>query len=106
MDLTIRSLNFCVGSLGIIRLSDPTRSGLSAEKTTPVAISESSVGSSSEINSLVSFTLIENTEDTTKELGEIMENLNLGESSGHSDEGSSRNFDNHTIADFTTQGGG
>jgi hypothetical protein len=106
MDLMIRSLNFCVGSLGIIRLSDPTRSGLSAEKTASVAILESSVGSSSEVNSPVSFTPTENIEDTIEELDEIMENLNLGESSGHSEEGSSRNFDNHTIADFTTQGGG
>jgi hypothetical protein len=43
---------------------------------------ESSVGSSSKVNSPVSFTLIENIGDTTEELDEIMENLDLGEPSG------------------------
>jgi hypothetical protein len=47
MDLTIGSLKFCVGSLGSIRLSDLTKSDVSAGKTATVAISESSVGSSS-----------------------------------------------------------
>jgi hypothetical protein len=37
MDLTIGSLNFHVGSLGMIRLSDLTRSGLSAGKTASAA---------------------------------------------------------------------
>jgi hypothetical protein len=32
MDLTIESFNFCVGSLGSIRLADPINSGPSAEK--------------------------------------------------------------------------
>jgi hypothetical protein len=59
MDLTIGSLNFCVDSLGSIRLLDPTKSGLSAGKTATAAMSESSVGSSSEVNSPVSFTTIE-----------------------------------------------
>jgi hypothetical protein len=35
-----------------------------------------------------------------------MENLDLEESLGHSNEESSRNFDNHTVVDFTTQSGG
>jgi hypothetical protein len=61
MDLTIRSLNFRVGSLGSIRLSDSTKSDLSASKTTKIAMSESSVGSSSEVNSSVSFATTENT---------------------------------------------
>jgi hypothetical protein len=55
MDLMIGSLNFHVGSLGLIRLSDPTKSDLSAGKPVTVKISESSVGSSSEVNSPVSF---------------------------------------------------
>jgi hypothetical protein len=59
MDLTIGSLNFRVGSLGSIRLSDPINSGPLAEKTTSAARSESSVGSSSEVNSPVSFASIE-----------------------------------------------
>jgi hypothetical protein len=69
-------------------------------------ITESSVGSSSEVKSPVSFKPMENKEDTIEELNEIMENLNLGELSCTSDEGSIRNYDNHTIADFTTRSGG
>jgi hypothetical protein len=56
MDLTIGSLNFRVGSLGSIRLSDP-----SASETKTITVSESSVGSSSEVNSSVSLTTAENT---------------------------------------------
>jgi hypothetical protein len=63
MDVTIGSLNFCVGSLGSIRLSDSTKLDLSAGKITTMAISESSVGSSSEVNSPVSFTTTKNIED-------------------------------------------
>jgi hypothetical protein len=44
-------------------------------------MSESPVGSSSEVNSPVSFTPMENIEDTTEELDKIMENLDLGEPS-------------------------
>jgi hypothetical protein len=82
MDLTIGSLNFHVGSLGTTRLSDPTKSGPSAEKTASAAMSESSVGSSSEVNSPISFTPTENIGDTTEELDEIMDNLDLVEPSG------------------------
>jgi hypothetical protein len=35
-----------------------------------------------------------------------MENLDLGESSGHSDKGSNETFDNYLIIDFTTRSGG
>jgi hypothetical protein len=79
MDLTIGSLNFHVGSLGLTRLSDPTKSDLSAGKTATMAISESSVGSSSEVNSPDSFMKMENIEDKIRELDETMENLDLGE---------------------------
>jgi hypothetical protein len=106
MDLTFGNLNFHVGSLGAIRLSDPTTSGLSIEKTVSVAISDSLVGSSSKVNSPVSFTPTKTTECTIEELDEIMENLDLGETSGHSDKGSSENFGKGTIADFTTRDGG
>jgi hypothetical protein len=88
MELMIKSFNFCVGSLGTIRLSDPKKSGLSTEETVSAMILDSSVGSSSEVNSPVSFKPIESIEDTIEELNEIMENLNLGESSGISYEGS------------------
>jgi hypothetical protein len=53
MDLTIGSLNFCVGSLGSIRLSDPVKPDPSASDTKTIAMSKSSVGSSSEANSPV-----------------------------------------------------
>jgi hypothetical protein len=59
MDLTIESLNFHVGSLGSIRLSDPTKPGPSASELKTVAMSESSEGSSSEVNSPVSLAEIE-----------------------------------------------
>jgi hypothetical protein len=78
MDLMIGSLNFHVGSLGTSRLSDPTKLGPSAGKNASAVISESSVGSSSEVNSSVSFKPTESIEDTIEELDEIMENLDLG----------------------------
>jgi hypothetical protein len=83
MDLTIGSLNFRVGSLESIRLSDPSKSDPSAEKTMTMAISESSIGSSSEVNSSVSFTTTKNMEDKIEELDKTMENLDLGEQSGY-----------------------
>jgi hypothetical protein len=42
MDLTIGSLKFRVGSLGLIRLSNPTKPDLSASEPETVAMSESS----------------------------------------------------------------
>jgi hypothetical protein len=54
MDLTIGSLNFHVGSLGLIRLLDPTKPGPSASEPETVAMSESSEGSSSDVNSPIS----------------------------------------------------
>jgi hypothetical protein len=56
MDLTIGSLNFHVRSLGSIRLSDPAKPGPSASESKTVAMTESLEGSSSEVNSPVSFT--------------------------------------------------
>jgi hypothetical protein len=82
MDLMIESLNFRVGSLGTIRLSDPTKLGPSAKKTASGAMSESSFGSSSEVNSPVSFMPTENIGDEIEELDKIMDNLDLGEPSG------------------------
>jgi hypothetical protein len=69
-----------------------------------MAISESSAGSSSEEKSPVSFTITENIEDTIEELSKIIENLDLGESTCHSD--FSQNFSKDTAADFTTRNGG
>jgi hypothetical protein len=84
MDLMFGSLNFHAGSLGSICLSDPTESGLSVGKTATATMSESSVGSSSEVNSPVSFTTMESIEDKIKELNEIMGNLDLGKAMYHS----------------------
>jgi hypothetical protein len=58
------------------------KSDLSAGKTATMAMSESSVGSSSKVNSPVSFTTTENMEDKIEELDETIENLDLGEQSG------------------------
>jgi hypothetical protein len=102
MDLTIGSINFCVGSLGSVRLSGPINSGPSAGKTASTARSENSVGSSSEVNSPVSFKLTENIKNTVEELDEIMESLDLGEASGYSEKSSGENFDNNhqPVGDF------
>jgi hypothetical protein len=75
MDLTIGSLNFHVGSLGSIRLSDPTKMGPSASEPETIAMSESSEGSSSELNSPVS--LVEIKEGKITRGDETMENFDL-----------------------------
>jgi hypothetical protein len=75
MDLTIGILNFRVGSLGSIRLSDPMKTDLSASEPETVAISESSEGSSSEVNSPVS--LAEAKEGKIGGGDETMENFDL-----------------------------
>jgi hypothetical protein len=79
MDLTIRSMNFHIGSLDSIRLLDPAKPDPSASETKTIAMSESSVGSSSKVNSPVSFATAENTGEKIKELDETMENLDLGD---------------------------
>jgi hypothetical protein len=61
MDLTIGSLNFRIGSSGSTRLLDPAKLDPSASETKTITVSGSSVGSSSEVNSLVSFTTTKNT---------------------------------------------
>jgi hypothetical protein len=66
MNLTIGSLNFRVGSLGSIRLSDPVLTDPSASEAKIAAMSESSVGSSSEANSPVSFATIEIAEEKSQ----------------------------------------
>jgi hypothetical protein len=76
----------------------------SAGKTMTMAISESSVGSSIEVNSLVSFMMMESMEDKIEELNKIIRNLDLGEAMDHSN--FSQNFRKNTAADFTTQNGG
>jgi hypothetical protein len=97
MELTIGSLNFHVGSLGLIHLSDLARPDPSARETKIVARSESLVGSSSEVNSPVSFTTMENSEGKIKELDKTMGNLDL--------EGT-KDQTYLSQKDFTTQSGG
>jgi hypothetical protein len=75
MDLTIGSLNFRVGSLGLIRLSDPVKPDPSASEPKTIAMSESSEGSSSKVNSPVSLAEIE--EGKIAGGDETMENLDL-----------------------------
>jgi hypothetical protein len=85
MDLTIGSFNFCVGSLGSLRLSNPILSGPSAGKTIATATSDTSVGSSSEVNLPSNRKLAESKRNIVDELDKIMENLDLKESSDYSD---------------------
>jgi hypothetical protein len=75
IDLTIGSLNFRVRSLGSIRLSDPMKTGPSTSEPETVAMSESSEGSSSEVNSPVS--LAEVKEEKIAGGDETMENFDL-----------------------------
>jgi hypothetical protein len=65
-----------------------------------MAMPKSSVGSSSEVNSPISFAMMENMEDKIEELEEIMGKLDLGEAMDHSD--FSQNFSKNRAADFTT----
>jgi hypothetical protein len=67
MELTIGSLSLYIGPSGSTRFSDPTKSGLSASKAERTTVSESSMGSSSEVNSPVSLTAREDTKDKLKE---------------------------------------
>jgi hypothetical protein len=75
MDLTTGSLNFRVGSLGSIRLLDPTKLGPLTSEPKTVAMPESSEGSSSEVNSPVSSA--EAGEGKIAGGDETMENLDL-----------------------------
>jgi hypothetical protein len=79
MELTIGSLSFYVGPSGSTRLSDPTKLDPSASKIKTTTMSGSSVGSSSEINSPVSFAAAaENTKRKIKEFDETREELDIG----------------------------
>jgi hypothetical protein len=97
MELTIGSMSFCIGLSGTIRPSDPTKLDPSASKVKTITTSGSSVGSSSEVNSPVSFATIEDTRGKIEELDETMEKLGIGETMGQS---------YHSQKDFVTQTGG
>jgi hypothetical protein len=78
MELTIGSLSFCIGLSDSIRPSDLTKLDPSASKTKTITMSRSSVGSSSEVNSPVSFATAENTRGKIEELDETMEEPDIG----------------------------
>jgi hypothetical protein len=104
MDLTTRSFKFRVRSLGSIRLSDPTNSGPLAGKIAIAVTSETSMGSSNEVNSPVSTKPTNSKGNAINKLDEIMENWDLKESSGYSDmdfKGNSGNISNYPEEDFT-----
>jgi hypothetical protein len=104
MDLMIGSLNFHVGSLGSVCLSDLINLGPSAGKTASMENSKTSVGSSSEVNSAVSIKLTKSKGNIVEELDKIMENLDLEESSGYSNTSSDKNINNILEEDFTCCG--
>jgi hypothetical protein len=73
MELTIGSLSFYVGPSGSTCLSDPVKLGPSTNKTETIAMSGSSVGSSSKANSPVSPAAIENLQKKLEEFDETRE---------------------------------
>jgi hypothetical protein len=75
MELTIGSFNFHVESLGSVRLFDPINLGPSAGQTAIAATSETSVGSSNEVNSTINIKLMKSKGNTVEEINKIMENL-------------------------------
>jgi hypothetical protein len=105
MHLTIRSFNFRVRSLGSVCLSDLINSGSSAGQTAITKTLETSVGSSSEVNSPVSIKPMKSKGNTIEGLNEIMENLDLEESSGYSNtvfDENLNNINNYSEEDFLT----
>jgi hypothetical protein len=76
MELTIKSLSLYIGPSGLTRLSDPAESDPSASKTKTITLSGSSVGSSSEVNSPVSFATTENTKKKLEEFDGTREEPN------------------------------
>jgi hypothetical protein len=63
----------------LIRLSDTAKPDPSASKAKTIAMSKSSVGSSSEANSSVSFATTKIAGEKIAELDKTMENLDLGD---------------------------
>jgi hypothetical protein len=74
MELTIGSLSLYDGPLGSTRLSDPAKLGPSASKIKTITMSGSSMGSSSKVNSPVSFAATQNTQKKLKNSTELGKN--------------------------------
>jgi hypothetical protein len=84
MELTIGSLSFCVRLSGSIRPSDLTKLDPSASKIKTITMSGSSVGSSSEVNSPVSFAIAEDTGGKIEAFNETTEKLDIEQTVGQS----------------------
>jgi hypothetical protein len=82
MELTIGSLSFYVRTSGSTRLSDPAESGPSANKSKSTTLSGSSVGSSSEVNSPISFAAKESMKKELKKLDGAQEEPDEGVAAG------------------------
>jgi hypothetical protein len=78
MELMIGSLSFNVRPSGSTCLSDPGESGPSVSKAKTITLSGSSVGSSSKVNSLVSFAATENTKKELEKLDGTQEEPDEG----------------------------
>jgi hypothetical protein len=78
MELTIRSLSFYVEPSGSTRLLDPAESGPLASKAKTITLSGSSVGSSSKVNSSVSFAATENMKKELEKLDGTQEEPDEG----------------------------
>jgi hypothetical protein len=76
-ELTVGSLSFYVETSGSTRLSDLAKSGPLASKTKTITMSGSSVGSSSEVNSPVSFAATENTQKKIEEFNRTWEESDI-----------------------------
>jgi hypothetical protein len=74
-ELTFTSLSFYLGPLGLTRLSDPTKPILSASQAEKMTTLGSSVGSSSEVNSLVSLAETKNLLGKLEEPEEIEQEI-------------------------------
>jgi hypothetical protein len=68
MELMIGRMSFYIEPSGSTRLSDPAKSGPSVSKIKTITMSGSSMGSSSEVNSSVSFAATENNQKRIEEL--------------------------------------
>jgi hypothetical protein len=89
-ELTFRSLSFYIGPSGSTRLSDPTKPILLADKVERITTSGSSVGSSSEVNSLVSLAATENLLGKLEEPKEIGQKIIMEETVDKSSDTASR----------------
>jgi hypothetical protein len=76
--------------------------GPSVGKVAITAASETSASSSSEVNSPVSIKPMKSKGNTVEELDEIMENLDLEESSDYLDTASDENLNNNSKENFIT----